>query len=219
VFSGKLRKNDRCSIQPFSSSWKQGSIAMPPKASETPNQIYQLKITLRNFKPPIWRRVLTPGKFTLHKLHKIIQIAMGWTDSHLHHFLIDGVYYSCPHPGSGWKELGNKDSRRVTLAKIATYEKQKFIYEYDFGDSWEHDILVEKIGQAEPGVKYPRCLKGVGACPPEDIGGVWGYAEFLEAINDPKHSEHETYLEWIGGEFDPKAFDMADVNEELRQMK
>lgn len=192
---------------------------MPTKASETSGSIYQLKITLRDFRPLIWRRVLTPGKFTLYKLHQVIQLAMGWTDSHLHHFLIDGVYYSYPYPDSDWEDSGDKDSRRVTLAQRAPQVKRKFIYEYDFGDSWEHDILVEKIEPAEPGTKYPLCLKGVGACPPEDVGGVWGYANFLEAIADPKHAEHASYLEWVGGEFDPSAFDLARVNQALKRVK
>jgi hypothetical protein len=201
-------------------SWKEGSIVgkyfMPTKASSL---IYQLKISLRNFRPPIWRRVLTPGNFTLHQLHEVIQAAMGWTDTHLHHFIIGDIYYSCPYPDDDWNSLDYKDSNRVKLSKIATYEKQKFMYEYDFGDSWEHEILVEKIGQAEPGVKYPICIKGMRACPPEDIGGVWGYAEFLKVINDPQHPEYENYLEWIDDEFDPNAFDLAHVNEALMQLQ
>jgi hypothetical protein len=92
-------------------------------------------------------------------------------------------------------------------------------YEYDFGDSWEHELLVEKILPPEPGVRYPLCLKGKGACPPEDVGGVWGYDSFLEAIADPKHPEHDDMLEWVGGEFDPEAFDLDEVNEALRYVR
>jgi hypothetical protein len=98
-------------------------------------------------------------------------------------------------------------------------EKDRFTYTYDFGDGWEHEVLVEKILPPEPGAHYPRCLKGKGACPPEDVGGVYGYADFLEAIQDPNHPEHDEYLEWIGGEFDPDAFDLEGLNEELRGIR
>ncbi|OGG46673.1 MAG: hypothetical protein A3F84_07475 [Candidatus Handelsmanbacteria bacterium RIFCSPLOWO2_12_FULL_64_10] len=184
---------------------------MPAKSA-----IYQLKITLRDSRPPIWRRVLIPGDFSLHKLHRVAQIAMGWTDSHLHQFTVGGTYYGEPHPDD---EMEMNDERRFTLNRIAPREKSKFAYEYDFGDSWDHEVLVEKIFPPEPGVKYPLCVKGKRACPPEDVGGVWGYDTFLKAICDPKHEEHDSYLEWIGGEFDPEAFDLDEINQELRRIK
>ncbi len=177
---------------------------------------YQLKITLRDSRPPIWRRVLVPGDFSLHKLHRVAQIAMGWTDSHLHQFLVGEICYGEPHPDD---EIEMNDERRFTLNQIAPREKSKFVYEYDFGDSWEHEILVEKVLPPEPGVKYPLCVKGKRACPPEDVGGVWGYDTFLKAIRDPDHEEHDSYLEWIGGEFDPEAFDLDEINQELRRVK
>lgn len=189
---------------------------MPAKSSKTTGSIYQLKITLRNFSPPIWRRVLVPGEFNLYKLHWVVQVAMGWTNSHLHQFIIDGEHYSIPDPDD-WEPV--IDERRVALSRIAPREKRKFVYEYDFGDSWEHEILVEKILPLGAGTKYPLCLKGKMACPPEDVGGVWGYADFLEAINDPKHPEHEDLREWAGGDFDPNAFDLDDVNRALREIK
>jgi hypothetical protein len=181
--------------------------------------IYQLKITLKGFRPPIWRRVLVPADYKLSKLHWVMQYAMGWTNSHLHRFRVGHTYYSLPLPGTDWEDAGDEDSRRVTLAQIAPSAKTKFHYEYDFGDSWEHEIVVEKILPPEPGVKYPTCVRGTGACPPEDVGGVWGYAEFLRAIADPNHDQHEEYLEWIGGEFDPQAFDLEEVNRALRRIK
>ncbi len=184
---------------------------MPAKSA-----IYQLKITLRDSRPPIWRRVLVPGDFSLRKLHQVAQIAMGWTDSHLHQFTVGGTYYGEPHPDD---EMEMNDERRFTLNRIAPREKSKFAYEYDFGDSWDHEVLVEKIFPPEPGVKYPLCVKGKRACPPEDVGGVWGYDKFLKAICDPKHEEHDSYLEWIGGEFDPEAFDLDEINQELRRVK
>jgi len=191
---------------------------MPAKSFGPIDLIYQLKITLRDFRPPIWRRVLVPGMFTLHKLHQVIQIAMGWSDSHLHRFLVDGIYYSAPYPDSDWQDTDDEDSRRITLGQIASLNR-KFKYEYDFGDGWEHEIVVEKVLLPEPGAMYPQCLKGKGACPPEDVGGVGGYANFLEAIRDPNHAEHQMYVEWIGGEFDPTAFDLAATNQALQRVK
>lgn len=181
--------------------------------------VYQLKITLKDFKPAIWRRVLVPGHYPLSRLHRVVQYAMGWTDSHLHCFRIGQDNYSLPMPGSDWEDSDDLDSRKVRLDQIAPRDKVKFIYEYDFGDGWEHDILVEKILPPDTELKHPVCLKGRGACPPEDVGGVWGYANFLEAILDPAHEEHDSYLEWVGGEFDPDAFDLEFTNRILRDIR
>ena len=186
----------------------------PAKSTAAP--VYQLKITLRDFRPPIWRRVLVPGSANLYRLHRVVQIAMGWTNSHLHQFIIDGEYYSIPSEDD-WEPV--KDERRLTLAQIAPAARRKFVYEYDFGDSWEHEILVEKILPPDPAVKHAVCLVGKRACPPEDVGGVWGYAEFLEAIRNPEHEEHDSYLEWIGGEFDPDEFDVDAINAGLRRLR
>jgi hypothetical protein len=190
-----------------------------PARAKAAGPIYQLKITLKGFRPPIWRRVLVPSDFTLARLHWVMQAAMGWTNSHLHHFRVGETYYSLPFPGTDWEDADEEDARRVKLAQVAPRAKAKFEYEYDFGDSWDHEILVEKILPPEPGAKYPLCIVGKGACPPEDVGGVWGYAEFLKAIADPEHKEHEMYLEWIGGGFDPDAFDLDEVNRALRRVK
>ena len=180
------------------------------------SEIYQLKITLRESKPPIWRRVLVEGAINLYELHEIIQIAMGWTDSHLHQFIIGEEYYSIPDP-YGMRPL--KDERCFQLKKVAPQEKAKFIYEFDFGDSWEHQVLVEKISQPDPELQYPVCIKGKRACPPEDVGGVWRYERFLEAISDPDHKDHEMFFEWWGQPFDPEAFDLEETNLGLRQLK
>ena len=177
--------------------------------------IYQIKVTLDNSKPPIWRRLLVPSDVTLEKLHYIIQVAMGWTNSHLHQFIVDGIYIGEPHPDYGFEM---QDERRIRLNQVTAQEGFKFRYEYDFGDSWLHTLLVEKVLEPEPGQQYPVCVKGRRACPPEDVGGVWGYAGFLEAIGDPNHSEHEMYLEWIGGEFDSEEFDLEETNEILREL-
>lgn len=105
------------------------------------------------------------------------------------------------------------------MEKIAPYVKRRFLYEYDFGDGWEHQIVVEKTISPTAGEKYPRCIQGKGACPPEDVGGVWGYESFLEAIQNPNHEEHDSYLEWVGGKFDPEAFDLEETNQALRRVK
>jgi len=179
-------------------------------------RIYQIKITLREVRPPLWRRVLVPGNFSLGKLHKVIQAAMGWYGVHLHQFVIGEDCYGVPHPDYRHPMI---DQRRYTLQQVAGREKARFIYEYDFGDGWEHDILVEKILAPEEGVRYPVCVKGKRACPPEDVGGPWGYAHFLEAMRDPKHEEHESFIEWIGREFDPEAFDLDDANYEMKKIR
>ena len=193
--------------------------ARKPAKSTTAAPVYQLKITLKYFRPPIWRRVLVPGHYTLGDLHWVVQHAMGWTNSHLHHFKVGETYYSLPMRGTDWEDSREEDARRARLDQIAPRAKMKFLYEYDFGDSWQHEILVEKILPPDPALNHPMCLKGKRACPPEDVGGVWGYAEFLVAISNQEHEEHDSYLEWIGGEFDPEAFDLDEVNAMLSRLR
>jgi Plasmid pRiA4b ORF-3-like protein len=149
---------------------------------------------------------------TLPQLHDTIQVVMGWTDSHLHQFIIGGVEYGLPNPDFA---DDMRTEQRVKLERVVTSEKERFVYEYDFGDSWTHIILLEKILPPDPLVHYPRCLTGKRACPPEDVGGVWGYAGFLEAIRVSEHPEHEEMLEWCGGAFDPEAFSLHDINQAL----
>ena len=180
------------------------------------NLVYQLRVTLRDSKPPIWRRLLVLDSTTLYKLHQIIQVAMGWTDSHLHQFIIENKRYSIPSPDD-WEPV--IDERRTHLNQVIPSEKFKFVYVYDFGDSWEHEILVEKTLPSEPGVKYPLCIKGKRACPPEDVGGIWGYDSFLEAMSDPNHKEHDFYFEWWGSEFDPEEFSVEETNRVLHRIK
>ncbi len=182
-------------------------------------QIYQIKVTLKHTKPPIWRRLLVSSDTTLADLHDIIQIAMGWTDSHLHHFEIEGRYYSVPNPYTDFSlEMAN--ARRFKLDKVVRGEGFKFEYLYDFGDNWEHTVLIEKILPFDPTQKLPVCVKGKRACPPEDVGGVWGYEEFLEAIANPEHPNRDMYTQWIeGGVFDAEAFDMEGVNHQLADLR
>lgn len=175
------------------------------------NTIYQLKFTLLEVDPPVWRRLLVPADTTLGDLNFMLQAAMGWTNSHLHQFTVGGADYSDPR-----FELDDaEDEFGVTLAEVAPRERLRFEFRYDFGDGWEHEVAVEKILPAESSRRYPMCVAGERACPPEDCGGPWGYAEFLEAIRDPKHEEHDSMLEWIGGAFDSEAFDVASLNKRL----
>ena len=183
-----------------------------------PASIYQLKITLRYIRPPVWRRVQVPTDIMLAKLHRIIQVAMGWYDSHLHQFIVGETYYGVPSIDE-FSELELKDERRARLNQVLSKPKKKIIYEYDFGDGWEHEILLEKILQPDPAVRYPRCVDGARACPPEDCGGTGGYENFLVAIRDPDHEEHDEYLEWIGGEFDPEEFDLEELDTALRHIR
>lgn len=181
----------------------------------TPKSVYQIKVTLIGSKPPIWRRFLVPDTTTLYRLHDILQIVMGWQDYHLHMFTINGQIYGDPEDDENG-DLGTKNEARFKLNQALGREGSKFRYEYDFGDSWEHELIVEKILPAEKGIRYPLCVAGKRACPPEDVGGVWGYQKFLEAIGDPEHPEHDEYQEWTGGEFDPEHFDLDEVNDRLR---
>jgi hypothetical protein len=192
---------------------------MPSKQQSAETQIYQLKITLLDSRPPIWRRVQVAGDISLENLHWVIQHAMGWTNSHLHHFKVGKTYYGTAYPDDFDDVTRTKDERTVTLRKILSKPKAKFVYEYDFGDSWEHEVLLEKILPPEPGVRYPVCITGKRACPPEDCGGVWGYDSFLEAIQNPDHPEHDDMLEWVGESFDPEAFDLEAVNRALRRIR
>ena len=179
-------------------------------------QIYQLKITLKESRPPIWRRFQVRSDVTLAKLHRIIQEVMGWFDGHLHQFIVGRIYYGVPDPD----DLSEtRDERKVRLDQILSVPGRKIVYEYDFGDGWEHEIVLEKILSPDPKTRYPRCLDGARACPPEDCGGIYGYADFLEAIRNPEHEEHEEMLEWIGGEFDQEEFDLEAVNQSLKSIR
>ncbi|MEW4568360.1 plasmid pRiA4b ORF-3 family protein [Tautonia sp. JC769] len=189
------------------------------KPGEGTGTVYQLKVTLRGSRPPIWRRIRVPD-CTLGELHEVIQVVMGWEDAHLHEFVVRGERYGPPPPDDFGMDFGSEeqDEDTVLLSRVAEGGKRtRMRYVYDFGDSWEHEVTVEKALAPEPGVEYPRCVGGARACPPEDCGGVWGYADFLDAIADPGHEMHEEMREWVGGEFDPEAFDIEAVNEELQQ--
>ncbi len=178
--------------------------------------IYQLKVTLKGSKPAIWRRIQVPDG-TLGELHDILQVAMGWDDSHLHQFIVGGEYYGVPADDDDFfMSEETRDEEDILISQIAKKGgKARFTYEYDFGDSWEHEIVVEKALEPGTDIKYPRCVGGARACPPEDCGGIWGYSDFVAAMADPNHENHENVTEWFAGEFDPEAFDAEAVNKQL----
>ncbi len=176
-------------------------------------KFYQLKITLKESNPSIWRRILISSDTLLPDLHKIIQTVMGWTNSHLHQFIDEKTFYAEPDE---YNELAYVDYRAIAINKLLKKEKARIVYEYDFGDGWEHEIILEKVLEGENDQVYPQCLEGKNTCPPEDCGGIWGYMNLLKIIADPKHEEYDEMMEYLGGEFDPETFDKKEVNELLK---
>lgn len=184
--------------------------------SRQTGKLLQLKIGLARIRPAIWRRVVVPDTITLAALHQVIQIAMGWTDSHLHEFEIGGVRYAMPDPDSPFgDEVVSEKSARLgkCLGSLMSLR-----YTYDFGDDWLHSIKVEKSLPSD-GLPVPRCTGGANACPPEDVGGPFGYAQFREALADPSHPEHEDMLDWHGDGFDAAELDLDEINRRLGAMR
>jgi hypothetical protein len=180
----------------------------------TTSTVHRIKVTLRGSRPPIWRRLEVRSGATLNDLHQYIQLAFGWEGYHLWVFETPLGEYGTPDA-----ELEHQDAASTTVGSVAPRAGSRIRYTYDFGDDWEHDIAVEVVHGAEPGVAYPRCLAGRRACPPEDCGGIWSYQNLIEILADPDHEEHEDMLEWLGltsaAEFDPAEFDLDTVNEDL----
>ena len=193
--------------------------ALPAKRKKSgqPAPVYQLKVGLRGAKPPIWRRLEVPADISLARLHTVIQVAFGWDDGHMHAF--ETPYGSF---GVADAELGHCAEAPVTLEQVAPAVNSRLCYTYDFGDDWEHDIVVEKVLDRGDAVLYPRCTGGRRAAPPDDCGGVWGYAELVEILSDPDHPEHEDRLEWLGLDdaagFDPDRFDADAVTRALSNL-
>jgi hypothetical protein len=186
---------------------------MPTMKTSVP-PIYQIKVTLLDSKPPIWRRLLVPADLKLSRLHDVLQAAMGWQECHLHEFVIGRERFGVPD--AEMEDVQNERAVRVDSAFPKVHAKGTYMY--DFGDGWEHDMVVEKVLAPEPDMAYPVCIGGKNRCPPEDCGGIGGYYEFLEAIGDPDHEQHEELREWIGGDFDPKAFSVEEVNAKLKPL-
>jgi hypothetical protein len=193
-----------------------------PAAAKAGAPIYHLKVVLNGTKPPVWRRLQVPGNANLGWLHAVIQVAMGWTNSHLHQFRIGDQV--CSDPAFQLDEYEGDppvlDEYKVSLATTAPRQKDVLGYEYDFGDSWHHQLTVEKILSSDPGLGAGAlCLDGARACPPEDCGGTWGYENLLKILRNPKHEEHESMKEWLGRPFDAAQFDRDKVNQYLQKLK
>lgn len=180
-------------------------------------EVYQIKVTLRDTKPAIWRRLLAPADMTLQRLHRVLQAVMGWEDCHLHEYEIDGERFG-PPASDLWEMDGprTRSERTTKLSQVMGWEGAKAKYTYDFGDSWEHLIVVEKILAPVTGLKYPVCVAGKLHGPPEDCGGVGGYYNLLETVGDPTHEDHAHLREWLGEGFDPEEFSLEEVNRKLR---
>ena len=180
-------------------------------------KIYQIQIALKGSKPKIWRRVLVPSDLLLPDLHAIIQTSMGWTNSHMHQFFKDGKFYAPRMPDDDmWGEMQQVDYTNIRISAVLKREKAKVIYEYDFGDGWVHDVILEKTLPADEAIKYPVCVAGKLNCPPEDCGGIWGYYHMLDVLKDPGHKEYEETVEWLDRDFDPTEFDKEMVTNLLR---
>ncbi len=187
------------------------------KNNNKPVSIYQFKITLSHVTPPVWRRFQVRSDISLHRLSTTILLVMDWDGGHLRQFRIQGVDYGIPHEDYEEDNVP-EDEREIILKDMPQGDLNGFIYEYDFGDGWEHTVVLEKVLEPQKGVKYPVCLEGKRSCPPDDCGGPHGYEDFLDAIKNPKHPEHESMLEWIGGEFDPEEFDLEGINDDLKHI-
>jgi hypothetical protein len=179
-----------------------------------PKNIHRIKVTLRGSKPPIWRRLEVPSDITLLRLHDVIQLSFGWLNHHRWVFETEAGNYGISDPELGFRSAANKK-----LSAVADWPGDRLRYEYDFGDSWEHDIVVEAVQPADPGGLYPRCTAGRRACPPDDSGGISEYYVLLETLANPRSDDHEAMLQWLGitspTEFDPEYFSLDEVNNEL----
>ena len=193
-----------------------------PTAAKASAFIYHLKVVLNETKPPVWRRLQVPGNARLGWLHAVIQVAMGWTNSHLHQFHIGDQV--CSDPVFELDEFEGDppvlDENKVTLAEAAPRQKDVLGYEYDFGDSWHHRVTVEKILNPDFALATGAlCLDGARACPPEDCGGTWGYDNLLKILRNPKHEEHNSMKTWLGRPFDAEQFDRDKANQYLSRLK
>jgi hypothetical protein len=177
--------------------------------------IYQIKITLKETEPVIWRRFLVPSNVTLHRLHLILQEVMGWTNSHLYRFKIDTKEYTETESDKDFNELDSINSKRAKLGQVVIAKGNTFEYEYDFGDGWAHELVVEDILESVTGAIYPICLDGERACPPEDCGGPYEYSRLLSIIANPEHAEYRETIKWLGGRFRPGLFSTGKVNQQL----
>jgi hypothetical protein len=181
--------------------------------------IYKLKVTFKDTEPVIWRRFVVPSNITLHRLHLILQEVMGWTNSHLYRFEIDKKEYGVLYPNNDFDELDFIDSKKAKLNHLVTTKGDTFVYEYDFGDGWAHELVVEDISEPIAGNIYPVCLEGERTCPPEDCGGPHGYSTLLGIIANPDNKEYEEMITWLGDSFRPDLFNAGKVNRRLKPIQ
>ena len=184
---------------------------MATKRINTPQDIYGIKVTLLGTKPPIWRRLLVPASMTLAKL----QTAMACHDCHMHEFRAGERYFGRPDPEDISMGMQVENERNIRLSSVLRGPGAKLIYTYDFGDNWEHAIVLEKLLPLLPDMTSPICIDGSLACPPDDCGGIPGFYELLDALADPNHEQHQEMSDWIGGDYDPQAFSVEEVNRKL----
>jgi hypothetical protein len=189
---------------------------MPAKTKSSAT--FQVKITLIGIEPPIWRRLQVPSSIRLCCLHSAFQVALGWTDSHLHQFEKDGKCWGVPEYDE-FEELDLIDEDKTELNEVLTAAGESMTYVYDFGDNWRHEVVLEEITSVAEPIKKPVCTGGARRCPPEDVGGASGYEEFLEVIFDPTHEEFEHLVGWAGGSVHAEEFDVKAVNAALGKMR
>ncbi len=186
-----------------------GNIKKISNKNKSTTKIYQFKIILKHIKPEIWRRIQVKSDINLAEFHLFLNEAMGWYNSHLHQFIIEDNYYGmCDDDLVFELDYEIKDEEDYEIKDVITKEKQKILYEYDFGDGWEHEVVLEKILDLEDGIEYPRCIAGEKACPPEDCGSYSGYENICELMKNSDDSEYEEMIEWLGGIYDPEEFDL-----------
>jgi hypothetical protein len=184
--------------------------------------VYQLKITLSGSKPPIWRRFLVDSEVKLSKLHTVIQEVMGWYDCHLHQYSQKGVYYVMSSEDIDFSPFPEQQTlleKKYKLSQVLVKPKDKIIYEYDFGDGWDHTLVLEKILDRDPKTRTPVCLGGAGACPPEDCGGIHGYYNMLKILKNTDDPEYDETLYWLGEGFDPDELEIEEINERLKGIR
>lgn len=180
--------------------------------------IARLKITLQDIEPKVVRQIEVPVDLRLDRLHQVLQAALGWTNSHLHKFRAGRSSWGTSGMGGPFDDRVHSEKGARLQDLLDAGGGKTFHYVYDFGDNWEHEVRVERVAEAEPGATYPRLLKAEGRCPPEDVGGPWGYDHFLEVMADPGHEEHEDLLEWHGGSFDPQDAEPERITRDLERL-
>ncbi len=194
------------------------SAAKKPAPKGPPRLIYQLRISLNEIEPEVWRRIWVADTMNLARLDRVFQAAMGWTNSHLHEFAIEASLYGVPDPD--WPSAAPiLKEGAYTVGQVLGDSVKKFEYTYDLGDNWQHTVTVEKTLRPDETNVRPVCLAGQNACPPEDVGSSSGYMDFVQAIRDPTHEEHVAMWRWYGGPFDPAGFDVNAANAAIRKLR